>query len=95
MPTFGAEQFTNLAIAITAILFGQSDQDQAQIIISPGSRLVMQGAAGQPNNTAGVSFRRAKLLACVNDSSSEIVTRQALGFKKSILSLRITLSSSR
>ncbi len=32
-PTFGTEQFVNLAIAVPAILFGQPDQGQAQFNI--------------------------------------------------------------
>ena len=41
MPAFGAQQFADFSVAIPAILFGQPDQGQAQIVIILEGRLVV------------------------------------------------------
>jgi hypothetical protein len=55
-PAFRPQEFTNLPVSIPAILFGQPDQGQAQVVLGPGNSLIPQGAAGNPQNTAGTPF---------------------------------------
>ena len=52
LPTFDAQQFGYLAIAVASVLLGQPDQGQSQsIIISPG-RSVLQRTARQSDHPA-------------------------------------------
>jgi len=94
-PAFGSQELANLAVAVAAILFGKTDQGQTQIVLIPEDRLIAQGAAGNAEDFAGPPLGCPKLLARLDDGGSQVLCRQALGFKKSRLSLRISLSSSR
>jgi hypothetical protein len=94
-PALDPQQFADLAVAVTAVLFGQPDQGQAQIVLVPGNGPIAQGTAGNSENLAGPPLGCPELLASLNDGGSQSLCRQALGFKKSRLSLRISLSSSR
>jgi hypothetical protein len=51
LPTFDAQQFGYLAIAVALVLLGQPDQGQSQSIISPG-RSVLQRTARQSGHPA-------------------------------------------
>jgi|GEM_PF-1306293 len=89
------QKLMDLAISISAILLGQPDHGQALIIIALLGALIAQGAAGNPKNLACPPLGCAELLACLNDRTLQVFSTQILGFKKSRLSFRISLSSSR
>jgi hypothetical protein len=94
-PAFGSQELADLAVAVAAILFGKTDQGQPQVILALRDRLIAQGAAGDSEDLAGPPLGCPELLARLDDGGSQVLCRQALGFKKSRLSLRISLSSSR
>ena len=94
-PTFGSQEFADFPVAVTTVLFCQPDQRQTQIVLALRSSLVALRTAGNAKGLAGPPFGCPELLARLNDGGSQIPCRQALGFKKSRLSLRISLSSSR
>jgi len=50
LPTFDAQQFGYLAIAVTPVLFGQPDQGQSQSIIISSGRSVLQRTARQSDH---------------------------------------------
>ena len=81
LPAFDAQEFRYLAIAVPTVLLGQPDQSQPQRIIIPLGRLVLQGASRQTDHPACPSLRRRELLARVNDGLTELLCRQALGFR--------------
>lgn len=91
----GPQKFADLAIAVTAILFGKTDQGQTQIVLVPRNGLIVLRAAGNAEDFASPPLGCPKLLARLDDGSAQVLCRQALGFKKTRLSLRISLSSSR
>ena len=81
LPAFDTQQLGNLAIAVAPILLRQPDQSQPKsLIISPG-RLVLQGASRQTDRPACPSLRRRELLTCMNNGLTELLRRQALGFR--------------
>ena len=94
LPAFNVEQLSDLTIAIPAILLRQPDQSQSQGIIVSGCRTILQGAPRQSYHPARPSLRRREHLARMNDRLTELLWRQALGFRWFRLSLRINLSSS-
>ena len=81
-PALSLKQLAHLAIAVAAILLGQPDQREAQLVVILLSRPVLQGAARKPDNPARAALRRAELLARVDDCVAELVSAQAFGFKK-------------
>ena len=81
LPALDAQQFGNLAIAVTPILFGQPDQSQPQSIVVLGSRPVLQGASRQADYPAGLPLRRRELLTRMDNGLTKLLCRQALGFR--------------
>jgi len=94
LPTFDAQQFGYLAIAVAPVLLGQLDQGQSQSIIISAGRSVLQRTSRQANYPAGPPLRRCELLARMDHGLTKLFGRQALGFRWLRLSLRISLSSS-
>lgn len=94
-PALGLKQATDLAIAVTAILLGEPDQGQTKLIFVLLYRPALQRAARKPDNLACAPLRCTELLTRVDNAITELTGAQAFGFKKSRLSLRISLSSSR
>ena len=93
-PAFDTQELCDLTIAITTILFGKAYQGQPQTLIITLYGLIVIGGTCKANRFAGVPLGRPKLLAHMDYSLTQIGNRQTLGFKKSRLSLRISLSSS-
>ena len=69
-PAFGPQKFADLPVAVAAILFGQPDQGQTQIILVPGGRLIAQSTAGNPDNLTGPPLGCPKLLTRMDNSGS-------------------------
>jgi hypothetical protein len=66
------KQFTDLAIAVTAVLLGEPDQGQSQPIVIVLRRPVLQRPARKPDNLACAALRRPELLKRVDDSITEL-----------------------
>ncbi|MEQ9488519.1 MAG: hypothetical protein RIM72_05940 [Alphaproteobacteria bacterium] len=81
-PAFDPKELGNLAIAIPAILFGQSDHRQTQflVIFFTGDG-VTEGAAGKANRFAGPALRCVQLLTNIDCGLTQISSRQAFGFR--------------
>ena len=90
-----SQQFTNLAVSVRNILPDQPDQLQAQSTIVLRRLLVMHRAVRNARRLACAPFRCAKLMTCMNNSLTKVISRQTFGFKKSRLSFKISFSSSR
>ena len=69
-PALGPQKFADLAITVAAILLGQPDQGQTQVVPVPESCFVTQGAARNPENLAGSPLGCPKLLAGLDNSRS-------------------------
>jgi hypothetical protein len=82
-------------LAITAILLSQSDQGEAHIVLVLLPNLITQGAACYPKNLAGPTLRGSELLTGLNNCTPQVIRCQILGFKKSRISFRFSLPSSR
>jgi len=80
-PAFDAQQFGDLAIAVSSVLLGQSEQRQTESVIIPRGWLILQRVARQADDPAGPPFRGRKLLACMDDGLTKLLGRQALGFR--------------
>ena len=95
-PTFHPQQLGDLPIAVPTILLSQADHRQAQgflaLVLSFG--LILLCGPCHIHHTTCTPFRRCKLLTSMNNGLTQQIRRQALGFKKSRLSLRISLSNS-
>ncbi len=94
LPALNAKKFSNLAVAVTAILLGQSDQSLSKAVIFLLYGLIVMCGSRHANRFACMPFREAKLLTHMDDSLAKIGNRQTLSFKKSRLSFKISLSSS-
>ena len=92
---FGPQKLADLAVAVAPVLLGQPDQGQPQVILGPGHSRIALGAAGNSENLTGPPLGCPELLPRLDDGRSQVLGRQTLGFKKSRLSLRTSLSNSR
>ena len=68
--TFDLQKFTDLAVAILAILLCKPDHRQTLIIIILLACLIAKGAAGNPKNITCPSLRCAELLTRLNDRTT-------------------------
>jgi hypothetical protein len=68
--TFDLQKFTDLAVSVSAILFGKPDHSQTLIIIIMLSCFVSKSAAGNPKNLACPSLEDAELLTRLNDCTA-------------------------
>ncbi len=81
-PAFNPKQLGNLAVAIPAILLGQSDHRQAQFFVTTlNSGSVSLSTATNTNRFARSPLRCIELLSNINHRLTQIGDRQALGFK--------------
>ena len=78
LPTFHAQQGRDLAIAIPAILLGQSYQGESQFFTIPMESTIALRAARLTNDTTGAPFTGAQTLTGMNDSLADLVYAQAL-----------------
>jgi hypothetical protein len=69
-PAFGSQELADLPVAVAAILFGQADQGQTQVILVPGGRLIAQSTAGNPDSLTGPPLGCPELLTRMDNSSS-------------------------
>ena len=67
---FDLQKLADLAVTVSAILFGQPDYSQTLIIIVLLARLIAQGAAGNPKNITCPSLGCPELLTRLNDRTS-------------------------
>jgi hypothetical protein len=79
-PALGLKQLAHFAIAVTAVLLGQPDLRQAQLIVVLVTRPVLQGAAREPDNSACAALGGTELLACVDDCVAKLAGAQPFGF---------------
>src|SRR6185503_20267628 len=93
-PALDPQKFADLPVTVAAILLGQPDQGQPQIVLAPGNSLIALRAAGNSEDLTGPPLGCPEPLTRLDDSGPQVLCRQTLGFKKSRLSLRISLSSS-
>jgi hypothetical protein len=94
-PALYPQELPDLPIAIPAVLLGQSDAGEPQIVLVLLPHLIAQGAPCDPKNLARPPLRGAELLTGLDNRTPQVIRSQILGFKKSTLSFRISLSSSR
>ena len=94
-PALDPQELADLPIAVATILLGQSYEGEAQLILILLPDLIAQGAARYPKNLACPSLGRSELLTGLDNRTPQVIRCQILGFKKSRLSFRISLSSSR
>ena len=81
-PAFNAEQFSNLAIPISTILFGQPNQGKAQFLVTVFvCCFVLLTGTGNAYNPAGAPFRSTQLLTGMDYGLTQPINRQAFGFK--------------
>ena len=69
-PALDPQKLACLPIAVAAILFGQTDQGQMQVVLVPRDCLIAQSTAGNPENLAGPPLGCPELLAPLDNSSS-------------------------
>ena len=69
-PTVDAQQFSDLAIAISTILLGKPGQGQTQRIIVWRLGLVTQRTASKADDITGPPFRGAQLLANMDNGTT-------------------------
>ena len=69
-PTVDAQKLPDLAVAISAILLGKSDQSQTQLIIVLQLGLVTQRTASKADDITGPPFRGAQLLANMDNGTT-------------------------
>jgi len=69
-PAFGSQKFADLPVAVAAILFGQTDQGQTQVVLAPGNRLIAQSTAGNPDNLTGPPLGCPERLTRMDNSGS-------------------------
>ena len=69
-PARGPQKLADLAVAVAAILLGQPDQGQTQVILVSESRFVTQGAARNSEYLAGLPLGCPEPLASLYDGSS-------------------------
>ena len=94
-PALDPQELPDLPIAIATILLGEPDQGEAQIVLVLSPDLIAEGAPRYPKNLARPSLGRSELLTGLDNRTPQLIRSQILGFKKSRLSFRISLSSSR
>jgi hypothetical protein len=68
--TFDLQKLADLAVSVSAILFGKPDHSQTLIVIILLFRLIAKGAAGNPKNLACPPLRRTELLTRLNDRTT-------------------------
>ena len=83
LPAFDTQQLGNLAIAVATVLLRQPDQSEPESLVISISlcRLVLQGASRQADQPACPPLRRRELLAPMDNGLTELLRRQALGFR--------------
>ena len=80
-PPLDAKKLGNLAITVTTVLLGQTDQGQAQLVIILWERLIAQRTPSQADRFAGSPLRGIEPLTNMDHGPTEIGNRQTLGFK--------------
>ena len=80
-PTFDAQQFGDLAVAVAPILLSQSDHCEAQRLIILWRCPVLQRTPRQSRDLTRAPFRCCQLLSGMHHGLTKLVCRQAFGFK--------------
>jgi len=55
-PAFGSQELTHLPVPVAAVLFGEPDQGQTQVVFMPRDGLIAQAAAGNAEDLTGPPF---------------------------------------